>query len=117
MVQLCQLLEFTCHVDISREHLVELECVISESEVHTTLDYILMNVEVASMMLSCSTHCMDDLNTLDHLPLTARLAYVPCPQGNVQKGQVQPRINWDRARRTGEIDDYISEVQSRWPLF
>ena len=86
-------------------------------EVHTTVDYVLMDVEAASVMLSCSTHCMDDLNTLDHLPLTARLAYVPCPQGDMQKGQVQPRINWDKARRTGEIDDYVSEVQSRTAPF
>ena len=87
-------------------------------EVHTTVDFILMDVEAASMMLSCSTYCMDDLNTSDHLPLTARLAYVPRPEGDVQKGQVQPKINWDKARRTGEIDDYISEVQSiGWPLF
>ena len=55
-------------------------------EVHTTVDYVLMDVEAASMM-SCRTHCMDDLNTLDHLPPTARLAYVPCPPGDVQKGQ------------------------------
>ena len=26
---------------------------------------------------------------------------------------MQPRINWDKARRTSQIDDYISEVQSK----
>ena len=30
---------------------------------------------------------------------------------------MQPRINWDKARRTGEIDDYVSEVQSRTAPF
>lgn len=60
-------------------------------------------------MMSCSTHCLDDLNNSDNLPLIARLAYVPCPQADVQNGQVQPRINWDRARKTGKIDDYISK--------
>ena len=35
----------------------------------------------------------------------------------MQKGQVQPRINWDKARRTGKVDDYISEVQSKMAPF
>ena len=47
-------------------------------EVKTTVDYILMDVEAASMMTSCRTHLMEDLNTSDHLPLTVCLSYDAC---------------------------------------
>ena len=47
-------------------------------EARTTLDYILMDVSAASIMDSCCTHPMDDLNTLDHLPLTVSLLYDVC---------------------------------------
>ena len=43
-------------------------------DVRTTVDYILMDVGAASMMASCSTHPMADLNTSDHLPLTVCLS-------------------------------------------
>ena len=46
-------------------------------EVRTTVDYILMDVEATSMITSCRTHDMTDLNTLDHLPVTASLVYNP----------------------------------------
>ena len=47
-------------------------------DVKATVDYILMDVEAASMMTSCCTHPMEDLNTSDHLPLTMSLSYDAC---------------------------------------
>ena len=49
--------------------------------VRTTVDYILMDVEAASMATSCITHSMDGLNTSDHLPLTASISYDACHGG------------------------------------
>ena len=46
-------------------------------EVRTTVDYILMDVEATSMITSCRPHDMTDLNTSDHLPVTASLVH-PC---------------------------------------
>ena len=43
-------------------------------DVKTTVDYLLMDVEAASMMTSCRTHPMEDLNTSDHLPLAVSLS-------------------------------------------
>ena len=42
------------------------------------MDYIVMDVRAVSMIDSCRTHPMDDLNTLDHLPLTVSLSYDVC---------------------------------------
>ena len=44
-------------------------------DVGTTVDYILMDIEAASMVSSCYTHPMEGLNTSDHLPLTVSLSY------------------------------------------
>ena len=44
-------------------------------DVRTTVDYILMDIKAASMVSSCHTHPMEDLNTSDHLPLTVSLSY------------------------------------------
>ena len=43
------------------------------SDTKTTVDYVLMDIEADSMILSCCTHPMDDMNTSDHLPLTAAM--------------------------------------------
>ena len=49
--------------------------------VRVIVDYIFMDIEAASMATSCVTHFMDDLNTSDHLPLTASISYDACPGG------------------------------------
>ena len=81
--------------------------------VETIVDYILMDIEAACMMVSCNTHHMNDLNTSDHLPLSAVMVDAPCVQNSDHNRLQQPRINWDQARKSGEIDDYISEVHNR----
>ena len=84
-------------------------------DVRTTVDYILMDVEAASMMVSCRTHPMEDLNTSDHLPLTVHLSYDTCSiSQNESMGTFrQQRIDWDEARRSGALDVLMSEVQGR----
>ena len=46
-------------------------------ETRTTVDYVFMNMEAASMITVCVTHDMEDLNTSDHLPITVSLVYSP----------------------------------------
>ena len=48
------------------------------SDARTTVDYILMDIEAALMMVSCRTHPMEDLNTSDHLPLTVSVSHDAC---------------------------------------
>ena len=82
----------------------------------TTVEYFLMNIEAASMILSRCTHHMDDVNTSKHLPLTEAMIYVPFVQDKEHNEQQQPRINWDQAKKNGEIGEYIIEVQKRLSL-
>ena len=81
-------------------------------DVRTTIDYILMDVEAASMMVSCRTHPIEDLNTSDHLPLTVGL-YYSAYSGSQNEGMGrQLRIDWGEAR-SGALDMFASEVQVR----
>ena len=56
-------------------------------ESQTTVDYILMDVEAASMMWSCITHHMDHLNTSDHLPMTVKMMNAPEDQDHEHECQ------------------------------
>ena len=44
-------------------------------ENHTTADYIQMDLRASASLASCLTHEMADLNTSDHLPITASMLY------------------------------------------
>ena len=46
-------------------------------ETRTTVDYVFMDVETASMITVYVTHDMEDLNTSNHLPITVSLVYSP----------------------------------------
>lgn len=81
-------------------------------DVRTTVDYILMNVEAASLMSSCHTHPMEDLNTSDHLPVTVSLLYEGCSQEQSSTVQRKLRVDWDRARKCGFLEDFTDEVQA-----
>ena len=84
-------------------------------DVRTTVDYILMDVEAASMMVSCHTHPMEDLNTSDHLPLMVGLYYSAYSgsQNECIGTPRQLRVDWDEAGRSGALDMFASEVQVR----
>ena len=70
-------------------------------DVKMTVDYALADIEAASLISSCQTLQMVDLNTSDHLPLLLELNCTSY-QYNYQK-QLLPRINWEQAKKTCKI--------------
>ena len=59
-------------------------------------------------MSDCCILFMDDLNTSDYLPL---LVFAPCQEDHME-GAVSQRIDWDQARWSGEMVDYMNTVKS-----
>ena len=55
--------------------------------VQTTVDYILMDVESASITTSSVTHEMSDLSTSDHFPLAVSLVYSTVPMQDTSENQ------------------------------
>ena len=83
-------------------------------EVRITVDYILMDIEAASMVSSCHTHPMEDLNTSDHLPLTVSLSYdawSDSSAGNTT-GKLK-KIDWEGAKKNGDLAAFSAEITSR----
>ena len=86
-------------------------------DVRTTIDYILMDVDAASMMLSCYTHSMEDLNTSDHIPLTVSLCY-DASQCKEDMSAGLKKIDWVEAKKNGSLEIFSEEVITRLePLF
>ena len=79
-------------------------------DVKTTVDYALADFEAASLISSCQTLPMDDLNTSDHLPLVLELNCVSHKPNNGL--QVSPQIDWEQAKKSGEITEYWNLVRS-----
>lgn len=90
-------------------------------DVKTTVDYILMDVEAASMMTSCHTHPMEDLNTSDHLPLTVSLSYDVCSEscyGSSPGNCSFKKIDWLSAEKNGDLAAFSAEITARLePLY
>ena len=89
-------------------------------DVQTTVDYILMNVESASMTTSCVTHESSDLNTCDHFPLTVSLIYSTVPMQDASENQnaMPSRIDWAEAERCGAVLAFSAEIGHKLePLF
>ena len=63
----------------------------------TTVDYILMDVSATSLLQSCQTLPMDDLNTSDHLPIVASIECSVCtsPAGCNETKHV---VNWEGSK-------------------
>ena len=81
--------------------------------VKTTVDYILMDIKAASMMTSCCTHPMEDLNTSDHLPLTVSLSNDVCSDGNTPGSSSYKKIDWLGAEKNGDLAAFSAEITSR----
>ena len=81
--------------------------------VKTTVDYILMDIKAASMMTSCRTNPMEDLNTSDHLPLTVSLSYDVCSDGNTPGSSSYKKIDWLGAEKNGDLAAFSAEITSR----
>ena len=83
-------------------------------DVRTTVDYILMDIEAASMVSSCHMHPMEDLNTSDHLPLTVSLSYDAWSDSSVGNttGSLK-KIDWVGAEKNGDLAAFSAEITSR----
>ena len=81
----------------------------------TTVDYVLMDLAAASMMMSCEILVEADLNTSDHLPLTVAL---DCSQvcGKEQERSIVG-VDWEEARQSGALLDYEMEVREKMVAF
>ena len=84
-------------------------------DVKTTVDYILMDIEAASMMTSCFTHCMEDLNTSDHLPITVFMAYDACLDNC--SGSNPSGFNWIESKKSGALAVFATEIQRKLEPF
>ena len=70
-----------------------------------------MDVAATSMLASCHTHPMEDLNTSDHLPVTVSLV---CDTSKVNgSSHTCKRIDWAEAEQSGALNLFTSEVQAR----
>ena len=68
-------------------------------DTHTTVDYVLMDVDAASIMSSCMIHEVACLNTSDHLPLSVT---VNVPTDSIELVNDLPtRIDWTKAEFSG----------------
>ena len=62
-----------------------------------------MDVEAASMMTSCCTHPMEDLNTSDHLPLSVSLSYDVRSESYSPDNCGFKKIDWVDAEKDGDL--------------
>ena len=71
-----------------------------------------LDVEAVSLMSSCYTHPMEDLNMSDHLPITACLMYEGCSVD--QSCDVSRQLGMDlaQAHRSGLLEVFVAEVQA-----
>ena len=67
------------------------------------LTYILMDVSATSLLQSCQTLPMDDLNTSDHLPIVASIECSVCtsPAGCSETKHV---VDWEGSRRLSLLE-------------
>ena len=82
-------------------------------ELRSIVDYILIDVEATSMVSSCCTHTMSDLNTSDDLPSTVSLIYNSCTSDSESTTQRLPK---DQAKKTGAIEVFKGEAHARMSL-
>lgn len=77
----------------------------------TTVDYIIASLDATSIISSCKTLPMTDLNTSDHLPLSAELTIEYPVQA--QPDTRHPRLDWEQAVKSGEINEYRRLVEQQ----
>ena len=69
----------------------------------TTVDCIIASLDATSIISSCKTLPMTDLNTSDHLPLAAELTIEYPVQ--TQPDTCHPWLDWEQASKSGEINE------------
>ena len=77
-------------------------------DTHTTVDYVLMDVDVAFIMSSCMIHDVACLNTSDHLPLSVT---VNVPTDSIELVNDLPtRIDWTKAEFSGASHSFQAAI-------
>ena len=56
---------------------------------------------------------MTDVNTSDHLPITACMPYEAYMVDHAADSLHQSTINWDKAEKEGLLEGYVHEVQQK----
>jgi len=83
-------------------------------DVKTTVDYILMDIEAASMASYYRTDPMEDLNTSDHLLLTVSLSYDAWSDSSSGKSTGSFKmIDWVGAEKNGDLAAFSTKITSR----
>ena len=78
-----------------------------QNDVHTTVDYCLLDHWAADMIGLCATLNHHSLNLSDHLPLHISLDIQPL---RVTIPDKKPCLNWGRAIREGSVNGYMSDL-------
>ena len=78
-----------------------------KGEVRTAINYILLDLEAASMM-TCQKHPMVDPNTSDNLAVSATLS--------LASGSILIKVNWLEVKKCGALEVYEREVRSKLDL-
>ena len=78
-----------------------------QNDVHTTVDYCLLDYSAADMISLCATLDHHPLNLSDHLPLHISLDFQPHSVTIPDKG---PCLNWGRVIREGSLNCYMSDL-------
>ena len=74
-----------------------------------------MDLDAVSLLRSCETLSEADLNTSNHLPLAVDMM---CGSvGKLEEGDSIAKIDWDGARRSGDLLGYMAEVKERLAPF
>ena len=73
------------------------------------MDYIIGNVNAASLLHHCFTHPQAPLNSSDHLPITAVLNLDIPSTYNTDTDVIQ-QVNWHKARESSALGDYQNRV-------
>ena len=81
------------------------------SEVQTTVDYIIASYEASHFIQHCFTHELSPLNCSDHLPITTVLN-TPTTTAAMPHPTMAPKINWERARKMNCLHAYQESVSS-----
>ena len=77
-------------------------------DTHTTADYVLMDVDAASIMSSCMVHEVACLNTSDHLPISVTVEVpIYCTENTDDNSA---RIDWTKAELSSATVSFQAAV-------
>ena len=76
----------------------------------TTIDYIIGDADTSSSMVHCFTHEVADINTSDHLPITAVFNLPNTSSSTPVADMGQKKINWAQAMKSPKMSVYKDSV-------